>query len=64
MKTQNKSALEFTKHAISELNQDQISKINGGTLSITPNGGSISCSFCINSSNGAGTVIIRDLLQA
>lgn len=48
MKTQNKKRLQFSKHVITELNETEVSKVNGGTSPMTP----ISCSFCISSSNG------------
>lgn len=45
----NNTKLIFSKHVITELNDTEVSKVNGGTLS--PNQVT-SCSFCINSSNG------------
>lgn len=60
MKTQNKRIIEFTKSEITELNQDQISNVKGGT--VIGGNGTLSCSFCINSSNGGGGQIsIKDI---
>lgn len=52
MKTKNTN-LKFEKLAITELNQEQLNTVHGG-YPTTLQQGSISCSFCINSSNGAG----------
>ncbi|WP_044401256.1 class I lanthipeptide [Lacinutrix sp. Hel_I_90] len=48
MNKQNKNGLHFSKHVITELNETEVSKVNGGTSPMTL----LSCSFCISSSNG------------
>ncbi|WP_299250553.1 class I lanthipeptide [uncultured Lacinutrix sp.] len=62
MKTQ-KAKLKFSKSSITELNQSQLNQIKGGTGTtiINQTGGSLSCSLCINSSNGAGGDIIAQM---
>lgn len=57
MKTQETNGkLEFSTNSVLELNQGQLFKIKGGTGVTT-----LGCTFCINSSNGAGTMHLNDL---
>lgn len=60
MKTQ-KTKLRFEKNVITELQTEQLQRINGGTLTHDQ---SLSCTFCVNSSNGPGGVILAQLRQA
>ncbi|MFC4816598.1 MULTISPECIES: class I lanthipeptide [unclassified Flavobacterium] len=54
MKKQNANKLAFNKAAVSELNENQLTKVNGGTYVYTlPS--DLSCTFCISSSNGNWT---------
>lgn len=54
MKKQNANKLAFNKAAVSELNENQLIKVNGGTYVYTlPS--DLSCTFCISSSNGNWT---------
>lgn len=46
--------LAFNKVAVLELNQESLEKINGGTGFYPTN--PLSCSFCVASSNGPGTI--------
>jgi hypothetical protein len=46
--------LAFNKAAVLELNQESLEKINGGTG--FPLTHPLSCSFCVASSNGPGTI--------
>lgn len=64
MKTRN-TKLKFSKNSISELNQSQLNRINGGTgvSFIKPTENSLSCSLCINSSNGAGGDLIAQIRE-
>lgn len=43
--------LYFHKSVVTELNENQLIKVVGGTITT----GTISCSFCISSSNGNWT---------
>lgn len=63
MKTKQKT-LVFGKHTITELNQGQLKVINGGGTSLSivkPNDNTLSCTFCINSSNGPGGNLINQV---
>lgn len=54
MKKQNNNKLAFNKAAITELNENQLVKVKGGTSLFTlPS--DLSCTFCISSSNGNWT---------
>lgn len=55
MKKQNvNNKLAFNKAVVTELNEKQLVKINGGTSILTlPS--DLSCTFCISSSNGNWT---------
>lgn len=57
MKTQN-ATFQFKKSTIVELNKDTLNTVVGGTLTV---GG---CFLCIRTSNGAGSIILEDLIQA
>lgn len=52
MKKENSKKLAFSKIAIIELNESQLSKVKGGTVTLPSN---LSCTFCISSSNGNWT---------
>ena len=57
MKKQNANKLAFNKAAVTELNDNQLVIVKGGSIVYTsprPDV-SISCSFCISSSNGNWT---------
>lgn len=54
MKKQNVNKLTFNKVDVTELNENQLVKINGGTrVNTLPS--DLSCTFCISSSNGNWT---------
>ena len=53
MKKQNANKLAFNKASITELNENQLVKVNGGTSLTLPS--DLSCTFCISSSNGNWT---------
>ena len=56
-----KTELTFEKSSITELNDQKIKSIIGGTISIGP---TKDCTLCINSSNGPGGTVLQQLKQA
>lgn len=56
MKKQNANKLAFNKAVVTELNDGQMMKVNGGTLyTMNTLPSDLSCTFCISSSNGNWT---------
>lgn len=54
MKKQNVNKLAFNKAAVTELNENQLVMVKGGTyVNTLPS--DLSCTFCISSSNGNWT---------
>jgi len=54
MKKQNANKLAFNKAAVTELNENQLVRVKGGTyMNTLPS--DLSCTFCISSSNGNWT---------
>lgn len=55
MKKNSKQKLTFNKSVVTELQEEALKEINGGTLIPT---NPLGCTFCVNSSNGPGNVSI------
>ena len=56
-----KTELTFENSSSTELNDQKINSIIGGTISIGP---TKDCTLCINSSNGPGGTVLQQLKQA